>query len=317
MRKVILILGFCWLTWLATPIFGQEKGSAQKPNDILVEKRVMVGTGEAGALSFGVASEGPGSFQFISSEMSFDGKVVKGQPYSAEAVTESTQTLSDGNRINHKTSALLYRDGEGRTRREQTLTGIGAWTADSEPLQFIVISDPVAGVQYHLDPREHVARKMPTPKIEISNKSTGAAEGKPIRRQEIRIVSGSGEAGMGPGPNVFYQNFSTEDAKIDSLGKQTIEGVVAEGTRSTLTIAAGKIGNEQPIQVVTERWFSPELQVVVMSKHSDPRMGETTYRLTAINRAEPSRSLFEVPADYTVKEGKVMFQRKIETKGDK
>jgi hypothetical protein len=78
---------------------------------------------------------------------------------------------------------------------------------------------------------------------------------------------------------------------------------MAEGTRITLTIPAGKIGNERPIATVNERWYSQELQTVVLTKNSDPRMGETTYRLTNINRGEPDPSLFQVPADYTVEEG--------------
>ena len=93
--------------------------------------------------------------------------------------------------------------------------------------------------------------------------------------------------------------------KKESLGTQTIEGALAEGTRSTLTIPAGEIGNTLPIEVVDETWYSSELQLVVMSKHRDPRSGETTYRLTNLNRSEPDRSLFEVPADYTVSEGKM------------
>jgi hypothetical protein len=88
----------------------------------------------------------------------------------------------------------------------------------------------------------------------------------------------------------------------EQLGKQIIEGVLAEGTRTTETIAAGEIGNERPIEIVSERWYSPELQLVVMTRHSDPRSGETTYKLTNINRAEPVKSLFEVPAGFTVKE---------------
>jgi hypothetical protein len=89
----------------------------------------------------------------------------------------------------------------------------------------------------------------------------------------------------------------------EALGKQIIEGVEAEGTRITVTIPAGEIGNDRPIQIVNERWYSPELQLVVMTRNSDPRTGETTYKLTNINRAEPARSLFEVPADFTIKEG--------------
>ena len=97
--------------------------------------------------------------------------------------------------------------------------------------------------------------------------------------------------------------------KSEPLGKQTIEGVEAEGTRTVTTIPAGKIGNERPIEIVFERWYSPELQTVIMTRHNDPRFGETIYRLTNISRDEPSRSLFEVPAGYTVKETPTTFTR--------
>ena len=93
------------------------------------------------------------------------------------------------------------------------------------------------------------------------------------------------------------------ERKEGRLGKQIIEGVEATGTRTTITIPVGEIGNERPIEIVSERWYSPELQLVVMTRHSDPRMGETTYKLTNINRAEPAKTLFEVPADYTIKSG--------------
>ena len=99
----------------------------------------------------------------------------------------------------------------------------------------------------------------------------------------------------------FYgekQNFTTE-----KLGKQTVEGVEAEGTRTTITIPAGTIGNERPIEIVSERWYSAELQTVVMTRHTDPRSGESVYRLTNIERADQPHTLFEVPADYQMKEG--------------
>ena len=88
----------------------------------------------------------------------------------------------------------------------------------------------------------------------------------------------------------------------ESLGEQNIEGVTATGSRTTTTIPAGAIGNLQAIKVVMEQWVAPDLHVLVMTKHSDPRSGETTYRLQSIVRAEPDRSLFTVPADYTLKE---------------
>lgn len=99
------------------------------------------------------------------------------------------------------------------------------------------------------------------------------------------------------------------NTRTESLGRQDIGAVEADGTKSTVTIAAGEIGNERPIEIVSERWYSPELQTVVMTRHIDPRFGETSYRLTNINRTEPARALFEVPAGYTVEEGPKPIQK--------
>jgi hypothetical protein len=251
------------------------------------------------------------TFTFVSSEMSFDGKVVKGAPYSAEAVTEVTQTLSDGNRIVRKSNALIYRDGEGRTRREHTLGSIGPFATEGEPPQTIFINDPVAGVNYILDPRTRTARKLPLPRIE--NLPAGA---RPEVRVEERVVHERTGPAAAPGARVmiFENKIGAEPGphrtaaqdgpkpRKESLGKQTIDGVEAEGTRTTVTIPAGHIGNERPIQITSERWYSPELQTVVMTRSSDPFVGDTVYRLTNINRNEPARSLFEIPADYKIKE---------------
>lgn len=209
-----------------------------------------------------------GGLEFLSSDMRFGDKVVKGAPYSAEAVLESTQTLGDGTHITRKSTASIYRDGEGRTRREQTMEALGPFAVSGDAPRIISINDPVSGTSYILDPRNKTARKM---------------------------------FGRG-GPPPHHEPPPASQSKTESLGKQTIEGVEAEGTRSTVTIAAGQIGNDRPIEIVSERWYSAELQTVVLSKHKDPRMGETVYRLTNINRSEPARSLFEVPSDYKVEE---------------
>jgi len=244
---------------------------------------------------------GANTFVFLSSEVSFDRKTVKGAPYSAEALTETIQTLGDGNRIVRKNSATIYRDSEGRTRREQTLGAIGHWTAAGDPPKSIFINDPVARVNITLDPKGQTARKMGIPQL---------GPGQTFSRVIAPPAPGAGPA---PGVRVLENTTTTRrngerhellKPKVESLGKQMIEGVEAEGTRTTLTIPAGQIGNERPIEIVTERWYSPELQVVVMSKRSDPMAGETTYRLTNINRNEQPRSLFEVPAGYTIKEGR-------------
>jgi hypothetical protein len=93
-----------------------------------------------------------------------------------------------------------------------------------------------------------------------------------------------------------------EDFKSEYLPPKDIEGVSAEGRRTTTTILAGQIGNDRPIVSVSERWFAPKLRVLVLLTHNDPRMGQDTYKLTKISLAEPDPSLFEVPAGYTVVE---------------
>jgi hypothetical protein len=253
---------------------------------------------------------------FVSSEMSFDGKVVKGAPYSAETITESTRILGDGNRIKHKNSASVYRDGEGRTRRDQELGAVGPWAMSGDPQQMVFINDPVAGINYVLDPRTRTARKMPPFRFSYSSgEASNTVSGSAAVRLQVEKEVFTNAAPPPPHPGVggqpiemFRISADPRNRKTESLGKQVIEGVEADGTRTTMTIPAGEIGNEQPIQIVTEKWYAQELQTVVMSKHSDPLVGETVYRLTNITRGEPAHSLFEVPSDYTVKEMPAQMQ---------
>jgi hypothetical protein len=313
-----LFLGALALTLMsAISNFGQEKG-------VMVQRERVVQGPEG--------PEGPPppdhNFVFVSSEMNFDGKLVKGAPYSAQAVTETTQTLGDGNRIVNKSTASVYRDSEGRTRREQTLRAIGPFATAGEPSQTIFINDPVAGVNYALESRSMVARKMLPMKFEVKYENTSEG-GKPAvgtskstAPDRIEVHSNVFYTGAPPPPPgaegagmvMEWHGGAERRGKEESLGKQTIEGVEAEGTRNVTTIPAGEIGNERPIEIVFERWYSPELQAVVMTRHVDPRFGETSYRLTNISRDEPARSLFEVPAGYSVKEvagpGKQMRIRK-------
>jgi hypothetical protein len=101
----------------------------------------------------------------------------------------------------------------------------------------------------------------------------------------------------------LQQEETSGAVKKESLGTQTINGISAEGTRITRTLAAGQIGNDRPIQIVFERWYSPDLQVLVKSTRTDPRFGTTTYTLTKVQRTEPAATLFTVPSDYTVQQG--------------
>ena len=293
-------------------VSGQEKGQEKKPKQVVVE-RAGSGTHVIGLREGQHMGD---TFVFVSGEMSFDLKPVKGAPYSAEAVTETIQTLSDGNRIVRKTSAQVYRDSEGRTRRDQTLGAIGPWATADDPPQTFFINDPVAGVNYVLDPKSQTARKLPAIHIEMKPGDTFEKVQSQIKVRSPREHDADVTVITGPTDFTAMRVPSgTEKEKTESLGKQIVEGVEAEGTRTTMTIPAGTIGNEAPINIVTEKWYSPELQTTVMRKHSDPRVGDTIYRLTNINRSEPARSLFEVPAGYTVREGAApgrVFTRKTE-----
>jgi hypothetical protein len=220
---------------------------------------------------FGLQSE----IGFMGVRELFERKVVKGAPYKAETVTEITQTLADGNRIVRKTTGMVARDSEGRVRREQVLAAIGPLLPEGRTPHMAVINDPVAGAAYVLEMDRHVAHKL-----------------KPMSKP-------LGTDGEVPPPG---RRGGTPPAE-ESLGTQTVDGVEAEGSRHTRTIPAGEIGNEKPIVLVSERWYSPDLQVVVQSRRRDPRMGDITYRLTGITRGEPDHSLFEVPAGFSVVEG--------------
>jgi hypothetical protein len=248
----------------------------------------------------------------LHAEDGFETKLVKGAPYQAEAVTEVVQTLADGNRIVRKTTAAVYRDGEGRTRREGHLAAIGPLLGDDEP-RSVFLSDPVAGTRYHLDLEERVAYKLPAhPAFAAGNPAGHGRHGRGERVFFTKKVSPQGET---LSERHEGHSESPDAGKTESLGTQTIEGVEAQGTRTRTVIAAGEIGNERPIEIVSERWYSSDLQVVVMSRHSDPRLGETTYRLTGLSRGEPDRSLFEVPADFKVSDEPIrkVFRRKLKS----
>jgi hypothetical protein len=252
---------------------------------------------------------GPQTFAFVAGAL-VGGNPVKGAPYSGNAVTDTTQTLADGNRIVNHTSAAVYRDGEGRERREQSIPNIGPFAAQGAPPMTIFISDPVAGVNYSLNPSNKTAIKLPAPQIgsvtTMSPMPSGAPG--PIMVQRLGVAGGSATASIvappGPPQVMIYNKSGATLAQnppdVQQLGTKVVEGVQADGTRSTLTIPAGQIGNDNPIQIIDEVWRSPDLQVIVHSEHSDPRMGTTVYSLQNISRSDPSPSLFQVPADYTV-----------------
>jgi hypothetical protein len=229
--------------------------------------------------------------------------VVKGAPFAAESITESVQTLLDGNRIVHKNNQKIYRDSEGRTRYEMNFAPVGAWAPAESGLGAVVIDDPVKREHFTLNPVQKTAMKIATPAgksqemffhYQAATPAPAAAAGDKMLwvQEDARTVK-----------LLHRSEAAAREVKKEALGKQVIEGLECEGTRITVTLPVGAMGNERPIDTVTEIWTSTMLKMEVLRKSKDPRSGETTYRLTAIQRGEQPRSLFEIPADYKVNEG--------------
>ena len=257
------------------------------------------GPGRSDRMGFG-PPPGPGA-RFLGAEAGMPGRVIKNAPYSADIVTESTQNLVDGNHIHQSTTAKFYRDSEGRTRSEQSVN-LNGLAANTNLPQVVFINDPVAGVNYALNTKDRTATKAT-----LTPHTRGTRGGGPPSDQAQAGPPWRGPGGPGPGPNGAGpgprpHGFNSQNVKTESLGTKTIEGVQAEGTRTTMTIPAGQMGNELPIQIVTESWYSAELHTEVLYRHTDPRMGDTVRKLANVSRSEPSRTLFEAPPDYKVTE---------------
>src|SRR5262249_80797 len=129
---------------------------------------------------------------------------------------------------------------------------------------------------------------------------TLARQAEELKAAAAKMAAAAPVAVFGSATGSGFGSTQKYETRTEQLGTQNFEGVEAEGTRTITTIPADAIGNERPIEIVYERWYSKELQMIVYSKHSDPRYGEQTYRLTNINRSEPDPSLFEVPAGYKI-----------------
>jgi hypothetical protein len=198
---------------------------------------------------------------------------VTGAPYSGTETLQRQQTLANGNQIATKEQSLVYRDSEGRVRTEQTITPPAS--EGTAPYTIITIFDPVGGYRYVLNSSTMTAYQSPLPPARPARTGLPTKPAPPARPNEATT----------------------------SLGTQMVNGVSATGTQLTETIPAGAIGNTQPIQVIRITWISTELKAPVQIKTMDPRYGNTDMELTNIVTAEPSSSLFVVPAGYTTQRG--------------
>ena len=287
MRRVFLTLApLAMTTVFAAAAFGQE--TPPPPPDLMAQQ-APDGPGPGGP--GGPGRHGPGGPGFHRMELlgvggMRGGKVVTGAPFSAVSVTTMSHSLADGTKISNTIKVTLYRDSQGRFRKEGSMPPVGDISSD-QPRSFIAISDPVALKGYLLNPDKKIAHVASLP-----NRGHKGGKGGTPAAADAAGPNAEGEREWGNNPNVTKT----------SLGAQTINGVSAVGTRYTRVIPAGEIGNDKPITITREVWYSNDLQMVVQTKHSDPRYGDTAYTLTNIQRTEPAANLFTVPSDYTLKQ---------------
>lgn len=292
MHRIAIFLASAFL--LAGSAAAQESAPREKVHSFTVTQEAPTTVMPGFNMMFQREKMPDGEISFFSAEMAGAGEVVTAAPYSATAITESTQVLGDGNRIVNKTSSFVARDSQGRTRRETVPSRIGPLQVDSPKLVFI--NDPTSHTQYIVTPGGDATKV-------VRNEATWSVGPQIIDLRSAR------ERGLKEKVMVRTQGTSerrrdsdvSEQVKHEDLGTQTIEGVSAEGKRETVTIPAGQIGNDRAIEIVSETWYSPELHTMVLRKHSDPRVGETVFRLTEIKRSEPDASLFQPPAGTKIK----------------
>ena len=233
----------------------------------------------------------------------FTAKLVTGRPFTADAIIQTDQTLADGSHVVNQQTVSAARDSQGRTYREEVPASP---VADSPAPKTIFIGDPVAQVNYVLGP-DHVARKIPMSlaglqpgAISVSTSSAPPQGNLLLQRFSTASAGGNGPIHAGPQGVPAAQQLTLGDSKTEQLATQTIAGVQADGTRTTVTIPAGQVGNQNPLVIITERWYSQDLQATVLARHSDPRFGSSSYHLANVQQVEPPASLFQSPSGYTI-----------------
>jgi hypothetical protein len=207
---------------------------------------------------------------------------VKGVPFSADIVNVFTRVLPDGNRINRETHGKTFRDSEGRTRNETEMDLMNGVKRVN-----VMISDPVQQVMIILDPQAKTATVHPF--------------NLPMTHSRVTLPQADA-VGATAGTTASPASLMAHQSSREPLGVKEIEGFTVSGTRFSNTIEAGRIGNEKPITSVHENWFSEELKVDLLTTRDDPQSGQNTRRLINIRAGEPDPLLFQVPADYTVKD---------------
>jgi len=200
---------------------------------------------------------------------------VPGVPFSAIVEQEMTQVLKDGTSFQRKTTAFIARDVQGRIHNESHEV-LPISSSRQPALLGIHIYDPYTRLNTFLDVHTHIARQstLPTPSAMMPPSDWAQRE--------------AGAGGTLASPNVQFED----------LGINTLDGIEVHGYRRMATLSTKASGTGQPVVVTDEYWYSEELRINLVEKHSDPRTGKLTITVTHLNRDEPSADWFQVPPGY-------------------
>jgi len=226
---------------------------------------------------------------------------IPGQPFSADVIEETDRFLADGNHIHLETHGRTFRDSQGRTRNE---TEMGTFAPGVKPFTRIMISDPVEGCTILLNPEQKTAtlfrfgkHNSPAPGLGVPAQPANNAA-KPGAPANTAAEPGA----MQPLGGMRAASGTPTVGNFEDLGATEIEGFTVTGRRYTHTIAAGAMGNDKPMTTTNERWVSSDLKMELLSKSESPESGKNVRKLVNIRLGDPDPLLFQVPADYTVKE---------------
>lgn len=235
------------------------------------------------------------SREFEAEVLAFERTVVKREPVAATLIIEQ---FPEGTGETRTTTAVIYRDQAGRTRRDQI-------AANSNTLETTTINDPVAGFTYLIQHRDTTARRTRfsshgTEKSTYAIAAMQNAISTSPRASSYHMLPVAMSGPSGKGLKQQAAPAAPTHPQSEPLGQREIEGVETEGTRTRVTIPAGPLGNEREMQIVTERWYAPKLKMVVLIERLDPRFGRSVYRLSGVKTADPPATLFRVPENYKI-----------------
>ena len=248
----------------------------------------------SGRFGRGPENGGPmaGMFEFGGLVGGFGGKVVTGKPILATLTITRVETLP-GNSITNTTNGTFARGADGSTYRNVKFTTIGPWSASGKAQEFAYIRNETNGTQYTV------------------NVAKGTYEAYPIRQRK------SGEERK----NRLDRPSLANETVTDNLSGTYTDPVTntvypVDDRKVTRTIPAGAIGNELPIVITFERWYSAALDLLLQETRSDPRFGTTTYQLSNIGQS-PASTLFLPNPSFTQVEGRRFNKGEHKRDGDR